>query len=114
MKTGLQIAFVALLVAGCAGPSRFKNDPRAAVVGPDYLDYIERYPKDGDTQYYYPRLAATEANSASSAEAPSVDGPGSVPANIHALMTQTAKESPSVQRIEGKGWAELQRKGIPF
>jgi hypothetical protein len=112
MRTGLQLAFVALLVAGCAGPSRFKNDPRAAVVGPDYLDYIEHYPKDRDTQYYYPQLAATEANSA---EAPSAGGPGSVPANIHALMTQTAKEPPpSVQKIEGKGWAELQRKGIPF
>jgi hypothetical protein len=111
MKTGLQIPFVVLLVAGCAAPSHYKNDPRAAVVGSDYLDYIEHYPKDRDTQYYYPRLAATEANSA---QAPSADGPASVPANVHALMTRTEKEPPSVQKIESKGWAELERKGIPF
>jgi hypothetical protein len=111
MKTGLQIAFVALLVAGCAAPSRFTNDPRAAVVGPDYLDYIEQHPMDRDTQYYYPDFGAAETNSA---QALSAEGPGSVPANIHALMTRTAKESPSVQRIEGQGWAELERKGIPF
>ncbi len=111
MKTGLQIAFVASLVAGCAAPSHFKNDPRAAVVGPNYLDYIEHYPRDRDTQYYYPHLAATEAKTA---EASSAEGPGSVPANIHALMTRTAKESPSVQKIEGEGWPELQRKGIRF
>jgi hypothetical protein len=111
MKTGLQIAFVALLVAGCAAPSRFKNDPRAAVVGPDYLDYIEQHPMDRVTQYYYPQLAVAGAKTE---EALSAEGPGSVPANIHALMTRTAKESPSVQKIEGNGWAELERKGIPF
>ena len=111
MKIGLLISFVALLVAGCAAPSRFKNDPRAAVVGPDYLDYIEQYPKDRDTQYYYPRLAAAEGKSV---EETNAEGSGSFPANIHALMARTPKESPSVLELEGKGWAELESKGIPF
>jgi hypothetical protein len=111
MKIGLLISFIALLVVGCAAPSHFKDDPRAAVVGPDYLDYIEQYPKDRDTQYFYPRFAAAEGKSV---EEPSTEGPGSVPANIHALMTRTPKESPSVLEIEGKGWPELEHEGIPF
>jgi hypothetical protein len=30
------------------------------------------------------------------------------------MLARTPKESPSVLEIEGKGWAELESKGIPF
>ena len=97
-------------VAGCAGQGRFKNDPRAAVVGPDYLDYIEQYPMDRETRYHYPpRIGFTGAKGV---EAPSVDGPSSFTAKVQALMTLTAKVPPAVQKTDGIGWAKLERQGI--
>jgi hypothetical protein len=110
MKIGMQMALVAVLLAGCSAPSRFKNDPRAAVVGPDYLDYIVQYPMDRDTQYYYPdfRLAGVTSKVGSSMQSPGF------PANVDALLTQTPKPTPAVMESEGKGWPELEHDGIPF
>jgi len=48
------VLIIALSFAGCATKSKFANDPRAAVIGPDYLDYIIEYPADKDTEYYAP------------------------------------------------------------
>ncbi len=111
MKTGLQIALVALLAGGCVHSSRFRNDPRAAVVGPDYLAYIAEYPMDRATQYYYP--AFTIAGLTNWAD-PLAGMQGTVPAEIRRLLTTVPPMSPSVQAIEGKGWPELERKGMPL
>jgi len=114
MKTRFPLTWMApllVVLVGCSSPSKFKNDPRAAVVGPDFLDYIEQYPMDRDTQYYYPHFGVADAKSL---EAFVNEGSNSVPQNVSALMIQTPKPAPSVSEIEGKGWPELERDGIPF
>ena len=114
MKTRFPLALMATLLVvltGCSAPSKFKNDPRAAVVGPDFLDYIEQYPMDRDTQYYYPHFGLADAKPL---DIPSNEGSSSFPQNVSALMIQTPKPAPSVSEIEGKGWPKLERRGIPF
>lgn len=108
-RRGLPVALAALLVAGCA-QSRFTNDPRAALVGPDYLDYIEQYPRDRDTQYYYPDFTVAGLEGWHSPEEGLTNA---APADIQALLTTLPPVPPSVQSIEGKGWPELERKGMP-
>ena len=111
MKAGLQIALVAVLTAGCAHPSWHENDPRAAVVGPAYLDYIDQYPRDRDTQYYYPSFTVVGLTN----WADPVAGIQSVVSlDVQQLETTIPPMPPSVQAIEGKGWPELERKGIPM
>lgn len=109
MKTGFQVAWVAILLVGCSAPSKFKNDPRAAVVGPDYLDYIEQYPMDHDTQYYYPHLGLAGAKPLTM---PNAGGAAGVPQKVSALMTERPAASPEVLQIESQGWPKLERAGI--
>ncbi len=104
------MALVAVLVAGCA-ESRFKNDPRAALVGPDYLDYIAQYPRDRDTQFYYPHFVVAGAQNL---EEPSFGPSDPSLASLQALLITLPEVPPAVQKIEGKGWPELERKGMPF
>jgi len=114
MKTRFPLAWTASLLVvlvGCSAPSKYKNDPRAAVVGPDFLDYIEQYPMDRDTQYYYPHFAVAESKPL---EAFIAEGSSSVPQNVSALMIQIPKPEPSVREHEGKGWPKLESDGIPF
>src|SRR5438046_663123 len=47
----LLILSLALVGSGCTTSSKYVNDPRAAAVGPAYLDYIDEYPRDRDTQF---------------------------------------------------------------
>ena len=109
MKAGWPITLVAVLAAGCA-QSRFQNDPRAALVGPDYLDYIQEYPRDRDTQYYYPAFRVDGLTNRAESFA---DTQNAGPADIQRLLTIIPPMPPSVQEIEGKGWPELEREGIP-
>jgi hypothetical protein len=111
MKTGFQIAWIAILLVGCSAPSKYKNDPRAAVVGPDFLDDIELYPMDHDTQYFYPHFGLTQAKPL---ETSSVQGSSTFPPNLSALMIERPKPAPAVSEIEGKGWPQLEHDGIPF
>ena len=105
------MAVIATLAVGCAHPSRFQNDPRAAVVGPDYLDYIQKYPRDRDTQYYYPAFGVYGTTNRGDLLAAL---PSAVPADIQALQTIIPPMSPSVQAIEGAGWPTLEQKGMPL
>jgi hypothetical protein len=109
-QAGWQITLIALLAAGCA-QSRFQHDPRAAGIGPDYLDYIQQYPRDRDTQYYYPEFAVdgmtNRAELYSGAPTPEA-------AHIQPLLTVLPPVPRSVQAIEGKGWPELEREGMPM
>ena len=109
MKAVCPIALVAVLAAGCA-PSRFQNDPRAALVGPAYLDYIEQYPRDQDTQYYFPLFRVDGMTNR--AELLASTQPGGA-AGFQRLLTPIPPVPPSVQAIEGKGWPELEREGMP-
>jgi hypothetical protein len=111
MKAGMQVALLAVLAAGCVHPSRFQNDPRAAVVGPDYLDYIQEYPRDQDTQYYYPAFGI---NGMTHGRDLFADVPDTVPADIQRLQTIIPPMPLLVRDTEGKGWPELERKGIPL
>ena len=111
MKTGFQVACIAVLLVGCAAPSKYQNDPRAAVVGPDFLDYIDQYPMDRDTQYYYPHLGLADAKTLDTTSAESAS---SFPQNVRALMIQGPKPAPGAIDVEGQGWPKLEHRGIPF
>jgi hypothetical protein len=110
MKAELQIALIAILLTGCAAESRFTNDPRAAVVGPAYLDYIEEFPRDLDTQYYYPVLTVRDGLP----QTPAANLPSALPPEVDRLMMTRPHAAPLVQATEGKGWPELEQRGIPL
>ena len=107
----LLIVALALLGSGCA-TSKFANDRRAFLVGPDYLDYIARYPRDRDTQYYYPVLTVRGlthwVDPHSTLPAPSFGS------SIDALLVPIPEPTEEVKRITGTGWAHLERAGIPM
>jgi hypothetical protein len=111
MKAGWQIAVLAVLAGGCATQSRFQNDPRAAIVGPDYLVYIEQYPRDRDTQYYYP---AFTIGALLNWVDPSPRTQNAGADEIQRLLTIIPPIPSSVQQIQGKGWSELEREGMPL
>lgn len=113
MKMPFLIAMLAMLLAGCCcqHQSKFKNDPRAAVVGPAYLDYIQEYPRDRDTQYYYPSFKVTGITIPEEWFAGTQN---TEHADIQGLLTEIPPIPPSVQKIEGKGWPELESTGIPL
>ncbi len=111
MKLGLQVAVVALLLAGCCSTSKLAHDPRAAMVGPDYLDYIEQHPRDYDTQYYYPGFTIADLKDWKD---PMADLVKPALPNLQALLTTRPPMAPSVQQIEGKGWPDLEGKPAPL
>jgi hypothetical protein len=111
MKAFLVIS-LAILSSGCSTPSKFAHDPRAAVVGPDYLDYISQHPRDRDTQFYYPLFALSGVtNWVDSYQHPSTSSPAS---GIEALEIEVPEPTQEVRAITGKGWHELEHAGIPF
>ncbi len=110
LKAGWQIALVAVLTAGCA-QNKIVNDPRAAVIGPEYLKDIAEYPRDRDTQYYYPDFTVTGlTNWVDPSPVAQNYGPG----DIQSLLITIPPVPPTVRKIEGKGWPELEREGIPL
>jgi hypothetical protein len=108
----ISILFLTLLCAGCVSPSRFANDPRAAVVGPAYLDAIADYPRDKDTQYYYPAFAVSDLTN--SADVLSPAAPPAPGVKIDELLVQIPEPTAEGSKSTGKGWACLERVGIPF
>jgi hypothetical protein len=108
----LSVLFIALLGAGCASPSRYANDPRAFVVGPEYLDDIAEYPRDKHTQYYYPIFAVSGfTNSAASTNGTST---ASSTSSIDALLIDVPSPTEAGKQSMGKGWPYLEQTGIPF
>ena len=103
----IALILVGMSLAGCSTPSKFASDPRAAQVGPAYLDYIAKYPPDRDTQFYYPSFTMSGREKwvdpytpASHASLPGID----------ALLTPTPEPSQAVREITGKGYPLLERK----
>ena len=109
MKLEFQIGLLALLMAGCATQSPYANDPRAAVVGPAFIDYIHEFPRDRATQYYYPRFTSRET-----AEIEAPGAPSNVPPQVQQLIMTRPKPATLVLATEGQGWPELEKDGILF
>jgi hypothetical protein len=103
----LYFVFLALCLTGCA--SRYSSDPRAAVVGPAYLDFIAEYPRDRDTQYYYPGFSIRDFQlpTALSIPMPSVASP-----RVAVLLAGVPEPSQKVKDITGKGYPRLERTGL--
>jgi hypothetical protein len=104
--TGL-ICIVSLL-AGCA-KSRFASDPRAAVVGPAYLDYIVENPPDRDTQFYCPAFTIGGLHNWAD---PSLGLSNTSPTEISALLINLPAPTQKVKDLTGKGYPDLERKGV--
>jgi hypothetical protein len=103
IKGGMKAAafvIIAFSIAGCATKSKFANDPRAEVIGPDYLDYIVKYPPDKDTEFYAPWFT--------------VNGHQNEPSygvqNTHPLEIDVQAPPQAVKDIAGKGYPLLEQK----
>jgi hypothetical protein len=107
---GLVLPVLVLCVIGCSSPSRFASDPRAAVVGPAYLDYITEFPRDRSTELYYP---AFTSGSVEPGVPPTMVSTGAgVPANVASLLIDIPQPKPDVKDSAGKGYPDLERTGI--
>ena len=104
MKRYSIIFSLALLVSGCASPSRFANDPRSARVGPAYLEAIASYPRDKDTQLYYPMFAVHEPTTSQDSGEPRAE----------ALLIDIPEPTAAGSENQGKGWPDLERTGMPL
>jgi len=104
------ILAVVLIFAGCSTPSKYADDPRAASVGPDYLDYIDQHPRDRDTQYYYPLFGVSGFTNEIDYNFPPFD----TYSEFKPLLTQIPEPSEHVKEITGKGWPQLEHEGKPF
>jgi hypothetical protein len=106
----LSIVVLGLVATGCSTSSKYVNDPRAAVVGPAYLDYIDQYPRDRDTQFYYPLFAVSGYTNEVDYTAPT----SAETAEFKPLLTQIPPVSEEIREITGKGWPKLEQIGKPF
>jgi len=91
---------VALSIAGCATQSKFASDPRAEVIGSDYLDYIVKYPPDKDTEYYTPWFTINGRQNKPSYGAQ----------NTHPLEIDVQTPPLAVKDLAGKGYPLLEQK----
>jgi hypothetical protein len=95
-------------LTGCA--SKYSSHPGAALIGPGYLDTIADYPRDRDTQYYYPGFGIRNFELSPDASKP-LPKPDLSPA-VAALLTQLPEPSQQVKDITGKGYPCLEKTGI--
>lgn len=105
----IRFVFLAFCLTGCAS-SKHSTDPRAAVVGPAYLDYIAAHPRDQATQYYYPSFGIHNFQPSEALLTPlpkSAAGP-----KVAALLADIPEPSRQVQEVTGKGYPCLERTGI--
>lgn len=102
--------FLVLCFTGCAGSSKHSSNPGAAVVGPGYLYAIADYPRDRDTQYYYPGFGIRNFEFGTNLSTP-LPQPDLSP-KVAALLTYIPEPSQKVKDITGKGYPELERTGI--
>jgi hypothetical protein len=102
------LILVVLALAGCA-QSPYSHDPRAAKVGPAYLDYIAQYPRDRATEYYYPVFTLRGMTCCQDSVA---DIPGPLANPIDPLLTQLPDVPACVQKITGKGYPCLESVGM--
>ena len=102
----LGLLLLTVVVSGCCH-SRYANDPRAAIVGPAYLDYIADYPRDCATEYYYPTFHLSGVT-----HPPVEPLPVTLSSATDALLIQRPPESDRVRSETGEGYPHLECKGI--
>jgi len=101
-----------ILASGCTTSSRFAHDPRAAVVGPDYLDVIVENPRDRSTQFYYPDFTIRDLADWTD---PYANSPkGSFGQGVDDLLIPVPEPTQEAKQATGKGWPRLEHTGIPF
>jgi hypothetical protein len=100
------LLIVVMLLAGCSTSSKFVHDPRAAQIGPAYLDYIAEYPPDRDTQFYYPSF--TISGREKWVDPTTTLLPSPMP-DIDTLLTHIPEPSRAVKDITGKGYPQLEQ-----
>lgn len=111
MKTiGLLILALVFCAVGCSSPSRFSSDPRAAVVGPAYLDSMTQFPRDRSTVLYYPAFSSGSVEPG--VLSPMVLTGAGVPANVASLLIDIPQPKPGAKDSAGKGYPELEKNGI--
>jgi hypothetical protein len=101
---------LAIVLSGCASrTNKYANDPRAHCVGAAYLDYIDEYPPDRDTQFFYPSFFVVSG-------AKDVSEPAPTPQDqqIQPLLTVRPEPTQEVKAITGQGWPKLESTGVPF
>lgn len=98
-----------LCLTGCA-TSKYSSHPGAAVIGPDYLETMAKFPPDFDTQYYYPGFHIRDFVLSADASMP-LPKPDLSP-EVSALLTELPVPSPHVKAITGKGYPGLEETGI--
>ena len=101
--------FLALCLTGCAA-GKYSSHPGAAVVGPGYLETIAKYPRDFDTQYFYPGFRIHDFGLSADASMP-LPKPDLSP-EVAALLTELPVPSRHVMAITGKGYPSLEMTGI--
>jgi len=102
----LGLLLLSVAFSGCS--TQYAHDPRAAVVGPAYLEYIANHPRDCSTEYYYPSFRLTDDV---------VPPPQPIPLTTvpptDALLIRRPPATKHAQREAGKGYPHLEAKGIP-
>jgi hypothetical protein len=101
---------LAVSFVGCSSPSRFAADPRAAVVGPAYLEYMTEFPRDRSTEFFYPVFTSRSAENAAPPPAALTDT--AVPPAVAALLIDIPQPNHNVNGCAGVGYPELERTGI--
>jgi hypothetical protein len=103
---------LALSVAGCSSPNphRYALDPRAALVGPAYLDYMAEFPRDRDTECFYPSFTSRSVETAAHPTTAFADA--GVPPAVAALLIDIPQPNPNVDGCAGTGYPKLERTGI--
>jgi hypothetical protein len=109
MKATLSL-LVLVTLAGCATQSKYANNPQASVVGPEFLDYIAKYPPDRQTEFCRPAFVISNAPS-------HIDLFADVPLRqdalrIKPLLLVIPEPSEEVKAIAGKRYPEVERKGM--
>lgn len=107
MKT-IGLFCLVLALVGCATKSRYANDPRARCVGPAYLEYIDYYPPQKDTEYFYPVLMVKSGSYLA------INPGGPFDQKIEALLTVRPEATAGVKASTGKGWRKLEARAMPF
>ena len=102
------VLILVLALAGCATENRYAYDPRARCVGAAYLQYIDDYPPQESTEYFYPVLKVKGGSYLA------ITPLGPFDPKIEALLSVRPEPTAAVKQSAGKGWRELEATAMPF
>lgn len=104
------LCLLTVSVVGCSSPSRFASDPRAAVVGPAYLEYMAEFPRDRSTEFFYPVFTSRGGENAIPPSTALTSA--AVPPSVAALLIDIPQPNKNVDGCAGQGYPELEKTGI--